>query len=327
MKQAVIMFPFSKEDKRQISEGLEDSYQFHFCEEELSEELLDEAEVIVGQPSVSIVKRAKRLRWVQGTFAGVDGYLKHGDFPKEIILTNVTGAFGESIAEYMLAVLLSLYKKLPGYTIAQKSENWKDLGTENSIFGKRVLIIGAGDIGTAFARLLVPFHTATVGIRRTHTEKEACFQEMYAMKGRSEEMITEQLAKADIVAMCLPSTKETRGYMDYKKLSCMKENSLLINVGRGDTIVTEDLIKILEERPQMQAALDVVNPEPLPKNNPLWQMEQVLLTPHISGGSFGHLKSTTDRIIAICRENLKRYSEGSEMMNVIDKDAGYAVKK
>lgn len=193
-----------------------------------------------------------------------------------------------------------------------------DLGQERTLFGKRVLIVGAGDIGTSFAQLLSAFHTTTIGIRRVEREKPDCFEEMYTM-----DALEEQISKADIVALCLPSTNLTRGIINYEKLHRMKEDAILLNVGRGDTLVTEDLVSILKERPKMQAALDVIKPEPLPQGHPLWQMEQVILTPHISGGSFYHLPETTQNIISICRENLFHYAAGEKLKNIIDLETGY----
>jgi phosphoglycerate dehydrogenase-like enzyme len=125
------------------------------------------------------------------------------------------------------------------------------------------------------------------------------------------------LPKADIVICCIPNNTDTVHFLNDKRLRLMKEDALLINMGRGNFIVTDELIKIMGEGHLLGAALDVTEPEPLPPGHPLWDMENVMITPHIAGPSFSHCPETEDKIAAICCDNLKRYASGLPLKNLI----------
>lgn len=318
MRKVLVQFPIKEEKDRQLFLNTPGDYEYIFCEGEISKEDLETADIIMGQVSVSQIKEAKNLKWIQFTFAGVDSYLKNPNMPKDLLLTNSTGAFGTSISEYLLTMTLSLYKKMNLYRDQQKKGIWKDLGAEKSLSGKTVLIIGAGDIGCSFAKLLSAFSVHTIGIRRIMRELPPYFENMYTL-----EELDSLLPKADVVALCLPSTSKTRGLMDERLLRLMKEDAVLLNVGRGDAIVTDDLVHVLQEGHLLGAGLDVADPEPLPKEHPLWEMEQVILTPHITGVSFDHLPETYHKILEICTENLARYANGTRLKNTIDLETGY----
>ncbi len=318
MKKVLVQFPINDEKERLLFSNTPGDYEYIFCEGEILKKDLETADIIIGQPSISQMKEAKNLKWIQCTFAGVDYYLKDPNMPKHLLLTNSTGAFGTSISEYLLTMTLSLYKKMNLYRDQQKNGIWKDLGGEKSLSGKTVLIVGAGDIGCSFAKLLSIFSVHTIGIRRKMRELPPYFEKMYTM-----EKLDMLLETADVVALSLPSTKETKGLMDERRLRLMKKDAVLLNVGRGDAIVTDDLVAVLQEGHLLGAGLDVVDPEPLPKDHPLWKMENVILTPHISGVSINHLPETYQKILAICTQNLVRYANGEPLKNTIDLETGY----
>jgi len=318
VKKVLVQFPLKDEKDKLLFLNTPGDFEYIFCEGEILKKDLETADIIIGQVSISQINEAKNLKWIQCTFAGVDYYLKSPDMPKHILLTNSTGAFGTSISEYLLTMTLSLYKKMNLYRDQQKKGIWKDLGAEKSLSGKTVLIIGAGDIGCSFAKLLSAFSVHTIGIRRVIRELPPYFGKMYTL-----DELDSLLPKADVVALCLPSTSKTRGLMDERRLYLMKQDAVLLNVGRGDAIVTDDLIHVLQEGHLLGAGLDVVDPEPLPMEHPLWDMENVILTPHISGVSFDHLPETYQKILAICTENLARYANGTPLKNRIDLETGY----
>ena len=139
----------------------------------------------------------------------------------------------------------------------------------------------------------------------------------------TEEGLESALAKADIVVGCLPATEKTRGLLNLERLHQMKKGAFLINVGRGNLIDTKALTAVLEEGWLGGAALDVTDPEPLPEEHPLWKMEQVILTPHIAGVSFGYSKDTENRILHICCQNLERYLTRKELLNRVNFSEGY----
>ncbi|MBQ9408651.1 MAG: D-2-hydroxyacid dehydrogenase [Clostridia bacterium] len=279
-----------------------------------------EADIVMGQPSVEEIKRCKNLKWLQITSAGADQYARHPEvFGDRIKLTTVSGAFGQSISEWTLALTLSLYKHLQFFRDNQSARLWRDEGRQQSPENRRVLILGCGDLGASIARLFKRFCCHTVGIRR-HVS-------LAAPEGLDEvcgmDALNAQLAAADIVIGALPSTDETRGLLDYSRLSRMGRQTILINVGRGNLIDLNALDRLLGEGGIYGAAIDVTDPEPLPADHPLWQRPNCIITPHASGGSFGHLTQTEEKIYAICRENLKRYLNGEALLNELDFATGY----
>lgn len=280
----------------------------------IAREIVD-TEVIIGEPDRALLDRAKKLAWMQITWAGADRYAK--DFPENVTLTNASGAFGRIISEYTLGMILAQYKQLPGYYENQKKKIWTDLGSERSLLGKRVLILGTGNVGGTIARKLHAFDTYNIGINRSGKAGEH-FDETHKL-----EELDALLPTADIVIGALPRTSGTIGLFDYRRMRLMREDVLLVNVGRGTMIVTKDLEKLLEEGHFSGVVLDVMDPEPLPEASSLWTCQRVLLTPHISGIGFGHEDATENTIWDICADNLRRYAAGSPLAHVVDVAAGY----
>lgn len=278
-----------------------------------------DADAIIGNPSVKELQGAGQLKWLQLANAGVERYVQNPDFPAHVQLTNATGAFGAVISEYIIAGILAIYRRLFDYKEQQKKELWKDAGSELQLMGKHVLILGAGDIGEQTARRLKAFDTRVAGIRRVVRGKPPVFDEMATL-----EELDRLLPEADIVVGCLPETPETIHILDERRLRLMKQSSLLVNVGRGSLVVTEALVRVLQDGHLLGAVLDVTEEEPLPKGHPLWGMNQVLLTPHISGRSFGHSEQVERRIVSICCKNLRRFLDGRPLHNRIDFTCGYA---
>jgi len=282
-------------------------------------EELSRAEAILGQPTPEQIRNAPNLRLVQCTSAGVDPYMKEPDlFRNGVTLTNLSGAFGTSISECVLAMVLSLYKHLPLFRDHQNEKVWTDEGRQESPVGKELLILGAGDIGTAVARLFRVFGCRITGMRRTVRELPQEYDEMITPEG-----LDGALGKADIVVCALPDTEQTRGLLDARRLGLLKAKAVIVNVGRGSLIDQEALLSVLREGRILGAALDVTVPEPLPPEDPLWSCPNLLLTPHITGGSFGHLDATENILYDICRKNLMRLIAGEPLINVVDLKTGY----
>lgn len=324
MKNIAVLFP-CREDVRERLEKAAKGCRFAFLEGmDMAERagFIKRAHGIIGEPDISEIKAARELEWVQMSWSGTDKYTKREDFPEQVVLTNATGIFGKGIAEWLLGTLLSLYKRLPEYRDRQREHTWKDMGKEKTLYGKTVLIIGAGDIGTSFARLLEPFGTRNIGVRRREEGALGPFQEMY-----TSDKLEELLPEADVVVMALPDTKETEGMMDLEKLRLMKRDAVLLNAGRGRTLVTEALVTVLQEGRLYGVGLDVVAPEPLPEDSPLWDFDRVVITPHISGQGLGHLTETYDAITELLIENVRRFDREKPLLNIVDKKAGYRAGK
>jgi len=309
------MMPCREKDKDAFL-SLSGEYNFTFSESP-SEEELAAAEVIVGEPRGEKLKAAKSLRFLQVTWAGVDGLLKEG-LPEGVVLANASGAFGQSIAEYVFAMIWMLLKKLHRYRDNQRAALWQDLGAEDTLFGKTVLVVGAGDIGTAVAGLVRPFAGKVVGIRRVEREAPPLFDEMGTLAD-----LDRFLPEADVVVSALPGTPATNGLFNAERFSKMRPGSVFVNVGRGSLVDTDALVNALEKGVPAAAALDVVTPEPLPREHPLWKCENAVITPHITGASFGHRPETTDKIVAIAVDNLRRRAAGEDLLNLVDPSVGY----
>ena len=280
-----------------------------------SREDVEQADVILGNPSPRDIKPTDKLQWMQTQSAGVDGYLD-GCLPENAVLTNATGAYGLAISEYMLAVWLELLKKLHTYRDVQRESLWKDLGTVQSVWNSTVLVLGLGDIGGEFAKRAKALGAKVVGVRRTGTDKPDFVDELIHTAD-----LDAYLPQVDCVAITLPGTKETKGMFDAARIAKMKDGAFLLNVGRGYIVDSDALYAALESGKLSGAAVDVTDPEPLPAEHPLWRQENAVITPHVSGGF--HLEETHNRIIRIMAENLKAFCAGQPLRNVVDFNTGY----
>ncbi|MGI5936631.1 MAG: D-2-hydroxyacid dehydrogenase [Oscillospiraceae bacterium] len=277
------------------------------------EEVL-KADVIFGNVEPEYIACAEKLKWVQLATAGSDNYAPV--VPAGVLLTNATGSYGPAISEYMLAVLLSLLKRLPEYYENQKKGLWRYEGTVSAIENSVCLVVGMGDIGGSFARKMKALGAYTIGVRRRDMRKPEYVDELYGM-----DALNKLLPRADVVALSLPQSPETRGIMNAGRLSLMKKGSILINVGRGSAVDQTALADALNSGHLGGAALDVAVPEPLPPDDPIWKAKNILITPHVSGG--WSLPSTLDRVMDIFLENLKAWQEDRPMRNLVDPESGY----
>lgn len=282
----------------------------------VSQEDVDWADVILGNVEERFLHGGENLKWLQTDSAGVETYVKPGVLAPGTILTNATGAYGPAISEHMLAMTLTILKKLELYRDAQHQGHWESLGAVRSICGSTVLILGMGDTGGAFGRQCKALGAKVVGVRRTDTTKPDYADEVY-LTGDLDAL----LPQADIVAVTLPGTEATRNLLDRRRIGLMKPGAILLNTGRGYIVDTEALCDALECGALGGAGLDVVQPEPLPAGHRLWRIPTAVVTPHISGG--WHLKETHTRVVNIFTENLKRFLAGEPLKNQVDFATGY----
>lgn len=316
MKKLLVLAELTAEEKKKIDavvQGrLRAAYADEFCSDREKRKAIGEANIIIGEPDIAEIRDSKTLEWVQMTWAGTDKYTCSAGFPRQAVLTNMSGAFGVIMSEYAIGAILSIYRKFPTYYRQQQEGVWTDAGSEESLCGKNVLLLGTGDIGTSLAVRLKAFGTKNIGVRRNKDNISQGFDEMHGF-----DALDTLLPQADIVACSLPNKPLTRGLFDERRFRLMKRDALLLNMGRGSLIITDDLVRVLEDGCLKGVVLDVTNPEPLPKEHPLWRMENVFITPHIAGPSIGHNPATQRRIVDICCENLRRFLDGRELRNVV----------
>lgn len=308
-------------EKKLILSSVEKEDQVLFFDNE--KELLESddfanIEIVFGQPECSTIHFMKNLRWIQMSWAGANKYTSASDFPDNITLTSASGAYGWVISEYIVSGILALYKNLFPYRAQMKSGGWSKMKGDDTLEGKRVLILGTGNIGQETAKKLRCFGAYTIGICRTPGNKHLSFDEIFTI-----DSVDTQLQSADVVIITLPGTAETAGMFDAERIKKMKTNAILVNVGRGFIVNTDELTNALQKGLLRGAVLDVTDPEPLPEKHPLRDMENVLLTPHISGITWGENKFTRKRILDIFCENMKRDRNNEPKKNIIDFSKGY----
>lgn len=256
---------------------------------------------------------ADRLRWLHIASAGVDPVLFPGLRESDVVLTNSRGVFDDAIAEYVLGVVLAFAKDFARSYDLQREGRWQHRETER-IAGHEVLVVGTGPIGRAIARLLRAAGMRVSGAGRRERIGDPDFGVVHESA-----RLTEVLPHADYVVAVAPLTEHTKGMFDARAFAAMKPSARFVNVGRGELVVTSDLIKALESNAIAGAALDVFDTEPLPAESPLWTLPDVLVSPHMSGDFIGWRNT----LVEVFTENFRRWRAGEPLRNVVDKTLGY----
>jgi len=277
---------------------------------------LREAEILYGvRFPVRVLDRAPNLKWIQVTSAGVDRFLTDDMLESPVILTNASGIHATPISEFILQFMLMFAKQaLLCFDMKQKKE-WQRF-PPTTLRGKTTGIIGLGSIGRETARLCKAFGMHVIAVRRS-SKKEGRARNVDRMLPPSK--LPELLSESDYVVITLPYTPETSGLIGAKELSFMKSTAYIINIGRGRIIQEEALIEALTEKRIAGAGLDVFATEPLPPDSKLWELPNVIYSPHVSGGMEKYDLQAT-RLFC---ENLTRYLNGKRLRNVINKKLGY----
>ncbi|MCL2592608.1 MAG: D-2-hydroxyacid dehydrogenase [Defluviitaleaceae bacterium] len=272
------------------------------------------ANIILGNVAPSLIEGSTNLKWLQLYTAGSERF--HSTIPKDAILTNAVGSYGLGISEYLIGYTLMLMKKLHLYRDNQNKALWRSEGEILSIQGSKTLIIGLGDIGSEFGKRMKALSSYVIGVKRTMTEKPDYVDELY-----TSEDVDKLLPEADIIALAVPDTQNTKHIISKERLEKLKETAIILNVGRGSAIDTEALCDAVLEGKVLGAALDVTHVEPLPSDHRAWSVENIVITPHISGGF--NLKYTRDKAASIIVENFKAYANGEKLQNVVNLEIGY----
>jgi phosphoglycerate dehydrogenase-like enzyme len=278
---------------------------------------LRDAEAFYGRIRPEWLAAAPRLRWVQAPIAG----LEHSMFPElvasPVVLTNMRGIYSDHIADHAYALLLALARGLPQFMRRQARHEWKPDGVRAVHLPDATLgIIGLGGIGTELARrakasgMAVLAVDARPGDRSTATPGAEAVDELWAT-----DRLRELLERSDFVVVCAPHTPETERLLDREKLAWMKPAAYLINISRGVIVELAALTEALRQGRLAGAALDVFETEPLPADHPLWDMENVLITPHVAWMG----PDSEARRLDVLRENLRRFVAGEPLLNAVDK--------
>lgn len=311
-KKILVAIPMTQTQKDKLEQMLPEAEYVYTTITEVTTEQIQQAEIILGNVPEGMIQESPTLAWLHLNSAGYDPYVKEGILAPHTILTNSSGAYGKAVSEHMFAMLLALQKKLHLYRDNQEKHLWSDEGEISSITDSTILILGAGDIGKHFAMQAHALGSYVIGVKRTPGECPSYMNELHVM-----DELKDLLPKADAVVSFLPSTDETRGLFNKELFQIMKPGSFFLNGGRGNLVCTEDLCDALESHHLAGAALDVTDPEPLPEGHRLWDIPNAFITPHISG--YYHLPETLRNVVDICLENVRRYSSGEPLRNIVKK--------
>jgi phosphoglycerate dehydrogenase-like enzyme len=247
-------------------------------------------ELLAGAPG--------RLRVIQTLSAGVDWLT--GKVPDHVTVCNARGIYDEPLSEWVIGAILAMQRGHIRARDAQARSEW-EFFEPDELTGRRVVILGIGSIGTAIATRLRPFGVDVVGVGRTARDGVRALSDLDKL-----------LPTADVLVCMLPLTGETTGLLDARRLSLLRDGALLVNAGRGRTIDTPALTRELTSG-RLRAALDVVDPEPLPKDHPLWALPNVLISPHMAGDS----PSTTIRCFQLAGDQIRRFASGQPLINEV----------
>jgi len=254
--------------------------------------------------------KAERLRWLHGMGAGVEWALVPA-LPSHVVVTRAPGVFGPWMAEYVLGWCLWVTQRMDAYRDAQRRRAWIPHVAPERLAGKTLAIVGLGDIGRVVAGLARAFGMRVVGVTRSG-RRISGIERVYP--GRA---LRRALGGADFVVVILPLSDRTRGMIGEAELAAMRPTAWLLNIGRGPVVDEAALLRALERRTIAGAVLDVFPTEPLPPDHPLWTMDNVVITPHMSG------PNTPEGLAPIFNENLARFLAGRPVRHVVDRTRGY----
>lgn len=303
--------------RNKLSEKFPDE-TFIFCNgmNEAEEHLLT-AEILItyGEDLTDeLIEKAANLKWIMVISAGLDRMPFEAIRKKGILVTNARGIHKTPMAEYTIAMMLQVARQTKVLIAHEQERIWDRRVKMTEISGKTIGILGTGAIGCEIARLAKAFHMRTLGFNRSGHQADF-IDEIYG-----KETLSELLKESDFLISVLPATPETYNFLTMDHFRQMKASSVFINIGRGTTINEEDLLKALKDGMIAHAVLDVFKNEPLHFDHPFWKMENVTVTPHLSGIS----PQYQERAITLFEENLKKYRNGEQnFINIIPLERGY----
>lgn len=322
IKTLLAYFPVNDSQLEQLRKLLPETQILCRDKESIAQTDVDIADVIFGNVPPAMLGNKTDLKWMHLASAGTDGYL--GLIDRGAQLTNGTGAYNDSIAEYMLTFTGALCIGLPIYFSNQQQKIWKRSCWAKTIKGATVLVLGCGNIGTAYAKRMHDLGAYVIGVRRKACECPDGVDEMLGM-----DEVDAALPRADIVTMIMPNTPETVNFMDERRIALMKDGALLINCGRGNALDPDALYDALVSGKLDGAAIDVAYKEPLPENDKLWSAPNLIITPHVAGGwimggeSSPYMQNT---VFEIFMKNLQAYLSSEALPNTVDPRTGYTKK-
>lgn len=280
----------------------------------LTEEDVKDADIIIGNIKRSLLVKCQKLKYYQLDSAGSDTYANVVN--EDCILCNASGTFGASISEHLVMVTLMLFRNMPYYINNQRQHIYEHVPHVKMIKNSCFLIFGTGDLGSEYAKAIKALGGYTIGVKRTPCSHLPYFDEVH-----TNENVDSILANVDVVCLCLPKNHLSDHIMDQERLDKLKSDCIVLNVGRGNALDQKHLSKLLNEGKLLGAALDVFEKEPILDNDPIWEVKNLIITPHVSGTYANEW--TYSLFYDILEDNLHRYFAGKPLRNVVNRKLGY----
>ncbi|MGP3777852.1 D-2-hydroxyacid dehydrogenase [Halanaerobium saccharolyticum] len=277
--------------------------------------LLKEAEIVFGWPKTELLKKAENLKWLHLPSAGVDRYANKELYQnRDLMLTNSSGVYGKPIAEHVFSMIMAHNRNLIDYAYDKKEKKWQRKNDIKDFFNSTVGILGLGDIGSTIAKRAKAWGAGVLALKRTMIELPNYVDQIYL-----NDDLDKLLKESDYLILTLPGTPETEGIIGRKELKMMKDTAFIVNIGRGSLIKQDELLEALKNNWIAGAGLDVTDPEPLPEDSELWELDNLILTPHTSGFS----PTNDQRRFEIFKDNLQSYLNGQSLINKVDFELKY----
>jgi phosphoglycerate dehydrogenase-like enzyme len=297
---------------RELIEEAEPGLRVHVYRDDAeSRAFAREAEILFAWKfPPALLAQMERLRWIQSTGAGVDHIMAARPVPADVTVTRMVDVFSAAMAEYVLGYLFAATLRVPLILERQRERRWQPFAAP-LLRGKTVVVVGLGSIGREVCRTLRAAGLHVIGVSRGGQAVAETDEVLPVSR------LDEALPRADFLALAAPLTDETRGLIDARRLALLPRHAWIVNIGRGALVRESELIAALRNGALGGAVLDVFETEPLPPESPLWEMENVVVTPHISGPD--DLAVNVQRLLA----NYRRFRAGRPLEGVVDVERGY----
>ena len=319
MTRIVLCYPVEERHLAQIAAAAPDAAIVDAGQERVAREILA-ADIFCGHAKVPVpwdeVIRRGRLRWIQSSAAGLDHCLVPAVVESDVIVTSASGVLADQVAEHTLALLTALTRSLPIFFRAQQRREFIRRPTRD-LTGATVGIVGLGGVGRRLVEVLAPFKVRILATDWYPIDKPPQVESLWPP-----ERLDELLAQVDILILAVPLTDRTRGMIGKRQIDLMKPGALLVNVARGALVVENELVAALQSGHLTGAAVDVTATEPLSADSALWDLPQVIITPHVGGQSARRIDNMTD---FFC-DNLRRHQTGQPLRNLVDKRLGFPTR-
>lgn len=312
----VLCYPVEERHLAQIHASWPNCEIVDAGQERIAEEL-PQAEIYCGHAKVPVpwdeVVAGGRLQWIQSSAAGMDHCLVPSVINSDIVVTSASGVLAKQVADHTMALVAGMLRDLPTYFRAKEKREFIRRPTRD-LHGATIGIVGMGGNGRVLARVLKPFETTILATDWYPENKPTEVDELLPA-----EALDDMLPRVDILILAAPLNDHTRGMIDERRLRLLHNDAVVVNMARGPLIVERDLAKVLDSGHLWGAAIDVTEQEPLPSDSPLWNIPNLIITPHVGG----QRKSRIDDMTRLFLENSRRWQAGETLINRVDKPLGF----